>query len=54
MHLDKSHNSKQEHRMLVPMVKVEADVKTELNVDVKIEPKDDIDDNVSESSSQPC
>ena len=46
----------QEHGELVqqPMVKMEADLKRELEVDVKIEPQDEVADSVSDSSSHPC
>ena len=49
--------TKQEHGQLVqqPMVKMEADLKRELDVEVKIEPRDDVADAInSDSSSQPC
>ena len=37
------------------MVKMEADLKRELDVEVKIEPQDDVVDAISsDSSSQPC
>ena len=47
----------QEHGELVqqPMVKMEADVKRELDVEVKIEPQDEVADAISsDSSSHPC
>ena len=41
--------------MQQPMVKMEADVKRELEVEVKIEPQDEVADVISsDSSSQPC
>ena len=41
--------------MQQPMVKMEADVKRELDVEVKIEPQDEVADAISsDSSSHPC
>ena len=47
----------QEHKELVsqPMVKMEADLKRELEVEVKIEPQDEVADSISsDSSNHPC